>query len=209
MMTFDPNDPAQKWVESDMGNQITNVGSNIGLYAGEGRSFKWDEYYNMLNDTRKDGKSLRRGWGQNDGVGVSIGNANPNALINIWIRLYQDSVDLSQPQYKIISKYDHRVIEGFPNGGGKMMTNDMTNLAQNWIKVQTANGETYVNVQTKLPLFVSFNEMWTYDAQKMTIVAMTKEAKAIDRTWAKQDGINLVWWQAHGAVNQQFFFEAV
>ena len=42
MWTRDETDPNQLWVASDYGQQFINVGTNLPLQAGEGKSWIWD-----------------------------------------------------------------------------------------------------------------------------------------------------------------------
>ena len=56
MNTINSN-PAQKWVISDYGQQLINVGTNLPLKAGtEGRSWIWDSEGMVLIDARKTNK---------------------------------------------------------------------------------------------------------------------------------------------------------
>ena len=45
MWTRDETDPNQLWVASDYGQQFINVGTNLPLQAGEGKSWIWDGKY--------------------------------------------------------------------------------------------------------------------------------------------------------------------
>ena len=45
MWTRDETDPNQLWVASDYGQQFINVGTNLPLQAGEGKSWIWDGLY--------------------------------------------------------------------------------------------------------------------------------------------------------------------
>ena len=72
----------------------------------------------------------------------------------------------------------------------------------------TGSAEKYVNVQTKLPLFVSSNSEWTYDSQNR-IVETKNNVKALDRSWGGKDGDNVGWWNKHGADIQKFDFVLV
>ena len=52
MMTVDENDSTQKWVLSDYGQQIINVGTNLPLQAWEGRNWIWNGEAKVLIDAR-------------------------------------------------------------------------------------------------------------------------------------------------------------
>ena len=45
MWTRNETDPNQLWVASDYGQQFINVGTNLPLQAGEGKSWIWDGLY--------------------------------------------------------------------------------------------------------------------------------------------------------------------
>ena len=67
------------------------------------------------------------------------------------------------------------------------------------------NGEKYMNVQTKLPLFVGSNYEWTFDSQNR-IVEVKDNKKALDRGWGRKNGDKVHWWDKHGGPNQKFEF---
>ena len=75
-------------------------------------------------------------------------------------------------------------------------------------RISTEIGEKYINAQTKLPLYVSANDIWTYD-DKQRIVEAKNQVKCMDRGWGQKDGDNVGWWQKHGGPNQKFTFELV
>merc|ERR1711935_607990 len=117
-------------------------------------------------------------------------------------------LDTNPQQYYITSKLDNRVIEGTAGGDGQMMTKSDNNLAQKWIRVSSENGEKYINVQTKLPFYVSTTDTWIYDNQQRIVEAKDQE-KALDRGWRKQDGQGIVMWNKHQWKNQKFTFNLV
>lgn len=109
---------------------------------------------------------------------------------------------------KIVSQLDNRVMQGSPSGGAQMMTSS-DNLAQHWARVPIEGGERFINMETNLPLFVAFNEDWSYNPDTKLIIEMNGQHRAIDRGWSQVDGANVAWYTAHGAPNQQFRLESV
>ena len=117
-------------------------------------------------------------------------------------------LDPSTEIVKIVSQLDNRVMQGSPNGGARMMTSS-DNLAQQWARVPIDGGERFINIETQLPLFVSFNEDWSYNPDTKLIISLNGAPRAIDRGWNQFDGANVAWYNAHGAPNQQFTFEPI
>ena len=68
--------------------------------------------------------------------------------------------------------------------------------------------EKYINIGTKMPLFVGANDVWVYDGQKR-IVEVKDMEKALDRGWGQKNGAHVGWWTKHGGVNQKFDFVAL
>ena len=67
MWTRDETDPNQLWVASDYGQQFINVGTNLPLQAGEGKSWIFDGLY--LVDARNTNMVMTAKKGQ-DGANV-------------------------------------------------------------------------------------------------------------------------------------------
>jgi len=211
MWTRNEKDPKQLWVTSDYGQQLINVGTNLPLQAGIGKSWIWDKEGMVLKDARKTDTVMDRGWSQEDGKSVGTFNRHNGAnqkFINTMDTISTSVLDSNPQQYYITSKLDNRVIEGTAGGDGQMMTKSDNNLAQKWIRVSSENGEKYINVQTKLPFYVSTTDTWIYDNQQR-IVEAKDQAKALDRGWRKQDGQGIVMWNKHQWKNQKFTFNLV
>ena len=73
-------------------------------------------------------------------------------------------------------------------------------------RVSSGNGEKYINVLTKLPLYVTTTDTWIYDNQQR-IVEAKNQAKALDRGWQKKNGVNVIMWNKHQWKNQKFTFD--
>jgi len=212
MMTQNENNPNQKWVFSDYGKQIINVGTNLPMKAGKGRNWIWDKEGMVMIDARRTNEVMDRGWQEKDGKSVGTwgrhGGAN-QLFINTNDVFSEIGLTVAnQPKYFIKSKLDNRVIEGMSNGGGQMMLKSDSNLAQQWFRISSQNGEKYVNALTNLPFFVSANDIWIYD-DKERIVEAKDQVKALDRGWNQADGADVGWWQKHGGPNQKFTFVLV
>ena len=69
----------------------------------------------------------------------------------------------------------------------------------------TEEAEKFVNVQTKLPLFVGTNNEWTYDDHNR-IVEVKNNKKALDRGWGRKNGDLVIMWDKHQGPNQKFDF---
>ena len=120
IMTLDESNPAQKWVWSSSGNQLINVASNLPLITNEGQSWTWDEEFNMIKDNRLLYKSLSRSWSQEDGTEISTNWGQ--GVLQYWIPYPYPGLEPVENRYKIVSRYDNRVIEGLSNGNAIMMT---------------------------------------------------------------------------------------
>ena len=70
MWTRNENDPNQWWVASDYGQQFINVGTNLPLAAGIGKSWIWDKEGMVLKNARKPNEVMDRGWKQEDGKSI-------------------------------------------------------------------------------------------------------------------------------------------
>ena len=70
MWTRNENDPNQLWVASDYGQQFINVGTNLPLAAGIGKSWIWDKEGMVLKNARKPNEVMDRGWKQEDGKSI-------------------------------------------------------------------------------------------------------------------------------------------
>ena len=70
MWTRDENDANQLWVASDYGQQFINVGTNLPLEAGIGKSWIWDKEGMVLKNARKPNEVMDRGWKQEDGKSI-------------------------------------------------------------------------------------------------------------------------------------------
>ena len=79
MWTRNENDPKQLWVTSDYGQQLINVGTNLPLQAGIGKSWIWDKEGMVLKDARKTDTVMDRGWSQEDGKSVGTFNRHNGA----------------------------------------------------------------------------------------------------------------------------------
>jgi len=209
MWTRNENDPNQLWVASDYGQQFINVGTNLPLEAGIGKSWIWDKEGMVLKNARKPNEVMDRGWKQEDGKSIGTfgrHNGTNQLFINTLDTFSTSVLDNNPQQYYIKSKLDNRVIEGKPGGDGKMMTKSESKLSQKWIRVSSGSGEKYINVQTKLPLYVTTTDTWIYDSQQR-IVEAKNQAKALDRGWQKKNGVNVIMWNKHQWKNQKFTFD--
>ena len=70
MMTQNENNPNQKWIFSDYGKQIINVGTNLPMKAGKGRNWIWDKEGMVMIDARRTNEVMDRGWQEKDGKSV-------------------------------------------------------------------------------------------------------------------------------------------
>ena len=92
MWTRDETDPNQLWVASDYGHQFINVGTNLPLQAGEGKSWIWDGKYlvdarntNMVmtakqNDNQDGAKVLTQ---ENSGIKRQMFEKKTEALLTL------------------------------------------------------------------------------------------------------------------------------
>merc|ERR1719189_2095602 len=107
MMTTNENNPNQKWVFSDYGEQIINVGTNLPMKAGKGRSWIWDKEGMGMIDARRTNEVMDRGWQEKDGKSVGTwgrhGGAN-QLFINTNDVFSDIGLTANQPKYFIKSK---------------------------------------------------------------------------------------------------------
>ena len=71
MWTRNESDPTQLWVASDYGQQLINVGTNLPLQAGQGKSWILDKESMVLVDARDTNKAMTRAWTMEDGATVT------------------------------------------------------------------------------------------------------------------------------------------
>ena len=86
----------------------------------------------------------------------------------------------------LISRLHGRVVEGKPDGYGKMMPLDITNPKQKW--VETGHGNQFINVATKKPLYAGNGRAWTFGSKMRVVNPLF--GTILYCPWANQDGKN-------------------
>ena len=188
-MTFNSNDPKQKWMQTSIGNQFINVATGLPLFAGNGRAWTFGEQQRIINPL--DGKLLTTPWANVDGRDLWSNNPDNNWKNPTQMFVKMSSKDflapLEGPRIKIRSDFDGRVIEGQASGNGMMNTIDATNQNQLWVRKEVEGGIQFINVVTKLPLMIQDISVWTYTDQR-TIEDANNPGMGIDRGWGQKDG---------------------
>ena len=208
--TVDFNEPAQKWIQTSIGNQLLNLKTGKPIEIYDGKSWNFDDKMRIVN-ARKSQKVLASTWGHDDGRSVHMWPedswVSPTQRFCI-VDAKHTKNELSGQKYLIKSKLDSRVIQGKINGDIEMQS-ETKSLNQQWIRIKNGNGEKLINVATRLPLVVSETQNWVYDEVKNTISDLKDSSKCLDRGWGQSDGINVALWAKWEGVTQQFSIDAI
>ena len=86
MRAVNESDAKQMWVTSQFGQQIINVGTNLPLQAGNGRTWSYNQTEMILKDDRSPHKALTRGWAKKDGVHVVTWDKTKDLIVQLFIK---------------------------------------------------------------------------------------------------------------------------
>ena len=73
MKTYDPKNPRQLWIQTNVGQQWLNFETSLPMMASNGRNWIWKERCTencMILDARNQNQALDRGWETVEGTNV-------------------------------------------------------------------------------------------------------------------------------------------